>query len=106
WHISMTRAQFAGLGPFRLKEYVPGQRVVLERNPYYWKQDAARNQLPYLDGIVFLFVPSEDAQVVRLVSGDTDILDRFGAENFSVLEWQGARSEERGGVEVCGVWRG
>src|SRR5262249_5364209 len=28
-----------GLGPFRLKEYTAGQRVVLERNPYFWKVD-------------------------------------------------------------------
>jgi peptide/nickel transport system substrate-binding protein len=91
WNISMPPARFAGLGPFRLKEYVPGQRLVLERNPYYWKQDAAGNQLPYLDEIVFLFVPSEDAQVVRLLSGEIDILDRFGAENYSVLERQGAQ---------------
>src|SRR5205823_1752705 len=27
--------QWAGLGPFRLKEYVAGQRLVLERNPNY-----------------------------------------------------------------------
>jgi len=41
--------QWAGLGPFRLKEYVAGQRLVLERNPYYWKSDAKGNRLPYLD---------------------------------------------------------
>jgi len=37
WNMSMPPSQFAGLGPFRLKEYVPGERLVLERNPYYWK---------------------------------------------------------------------
>jgi len=90
WGITSSPAQFAGLGPFRLKEYVPGQRLVLERNPYYWEQDSARNQLPYLDGITFLFVPSEDAQVIRFLSGDTDILSRFSAENFAALERQEA----------------
>src|SRR5258707_5261707 len=29
--------QWAGLWGFRLKEYVAGQRLVLERNPHYWK---------------------------------------------------------------------
>src|SRR6185437_5377709 len=38
--------QWAGLGPFRLKEYIPGQRLVLERNPYYWKTDEQGNRLP------------------------------------------------------------
>ena len=33
--LSTPANQWAGLGPFRLKEYVAGQRLVLERNPYY-----------------------------------------------------------------------
>ena len=92
WSVSMAPAEFAGLGPFRLKEYVPGQRIVLERNPYYWKQDTSGHRLPYLDQVVFLFVPNEDAQVIRFQAGDADILTRFSAENFAVLEkQQGAR---------------
>ena len=80
--------QWAGLGAFRFKEYVPGQRLVLERNPYYWKTDEQGNRLPYLDEIVFLFVPSADAQVLRFQSGETDMISRLGAENFSVLSRQ------------------
>src|SRR5580693_968338 len=91
WSLSMAPNQFAGLGPFRLKEYVPGQRVVLERNPYYWKADRAGTQLPYLNEVVFLFVPSEDAQVIRFESGDTDVLSRFSADNFAVLQKQQSR---------------
>lgn len=90
WNLSTRPNQFAGLGPFRLKEYVPGQRIVLERNPYYWKEDRSGNRLPYLDEVVFMFVSSEDAQVVRFEAGDTDILSRFSAENFAVLEKQQA----------------
>jgi peptide/nickel transport system substrate-binding protein len=86
WSLSMPPNQFAGLGPFRLKEYIPGQRVVLERNRYYWKADRTGNQLPYLNEVVFLFVASEDAQVIRFESGDTDVLSRFSAENFAVLQ--------------------
>jgi peptide/nickel transport system substrate-binding protein len=41
-----------------------------------------------LDEIVFLFVPSADAQVLRFQSGETDIISRLGAENFSVLSRQ------------------
>ncbi len=88
WNVSMAPSEFAGLGPFRLKEYVPGQRIVLERNPYYWKQDKGGQRLPYLDQVLFLFVASEDAQVIRFQAGDADILTRFSAENFSVLERQ------------------
>jgi peptide/nickel transport system substrate-binding protein len=90
WGISMAPSQFAGLGPFRLKEYVPGQRIVLERNPYYWKQDRYGKRLPYLNEVVFLFVTSEDAQVIRFEAGDADILTHFSADNFKVLETQQA----------------
>jgi peptide/nickel transport system substrate-binding protein len=75
----------AGMGPFRLKTYVPGERAVLERNPHYWKADSIGQRLPYLDELTFLFVPSEDAQVIRFQSGDTDVISRITAENFAVL---------------------
>jgi peptide/nickel transport system substrate-binding protein len=80
--------QWAGLGPFRQKEYVAGQRLVLERNPYYWKSDAKGNRLPYVDELVFLFVPNADAQVLKFQSGETDAISQLGAENFSVLSRQ------------------
>ena len=93
WGVGTAAGQVAGLGPFRLKEYAPGERLVLERNPYYWKQDRESQRLPYLDELTFLFVPSEDAQVIRFESGDTDVLSRFSAQNFGVLEKQ---EKERG----------
>lgn len=86
--LSMPPNEWAGLGPFRLKEYVAGQRLILERNPYYWKSDGKGNRLPYLEELVFLFVPSADAQVLRFQSGETDVISRLGAENFSVLSRQ------------------
>jgi peptide/nickel transport system substrate-binding protein len=88
WTLATSASQWAGLGPFRLKEYVAGQKLVLERNPYYWKQDAKGNRLPYLDELDFLFVPNADAQVLRFQSGETDLISRLGAENFSVLSRQ------------------
>jgi peptide/nickel transport system substrate-binding protein len=86
--LSAAANQWAGLGPFRLKEYVSGQRLVLERNPYYWKSDAQGNHLPYVDELVFLFVPNADAQVLKFQSGETDLISQLGAENFSVLSRQ------------------
>ncbi len=88
WALSTPPSEWAGLGPFRLKQYVAGERIVLERNPYYWKTDLKGTRLPYLDEIVFLFVPSADAQVLRFQSGETDVITRLGADNFSVLSRQ------------------
>ncbi|MFZ0959032.1 MAG: ABC transporter substrate-binding protein [Candidatus Sulfotelmatobacter sp.] len=85
WTLNTPPAEIAGMGPFRLKEYVPGQKIVLERNPYYWKADRNKNRLPYLDELVFLFVGNEDAQVLRFQAGDTDIISRLSADNYAVL---------------------
>lgn len=85
WGVGAPPQALAGLGPFRFKEYVPGQRITLERNPFYWKIDRAGNHLPYLDRLVFTFVPSEDAQAVRFQSGEADVTTRLSAANFDVL---------------------
>ena len=90
WPLSVAAAQIAGLGPYRLKEYVAGQRLVLERNPYYWKTDSKGTRLPYLDELVFLFVPSADAEAIRFQSGETDIIgiSRVAADSYSTLSRQ------------------
>src|ERR1017187_5478915 len=94
--LSSPASQIAGLGPFRLKEYVAGQRITLERNPYYWKVDQAGTQLPYLSELVFLFAGSEDNQVLRFQAGESDIINRVGARNFAVLE----KDRERRGYQL------
>jgi len=86
WGTTTDPSQIAGLGPFRLKQYVPGQQIVLERNPFYWKADPSGNRLPYLDEIAFLIVPTEDAEVIRFQAGDVDVISRIGADNYATLE--------------------
>jgi len=86
WGLGTSPGDIAGLGPFRVKEYLPGQYIRLERNPFYWKKDEASNQLPYLDEVTFLFVGNEDAQVMRFQAGESDIINRVGGRNFAVLE--------------------
>jgi oligopeptide transport system substrate-binding protein len=44
---------FVGSGPFLLKEWIPQERLVVVRNPYYW--DAANVKLDEVD-----FLPTED----------------------------------------------
>jgi peptide/nickel transport system substrate-binding protein len=86
WSLNARPSEIAGLGPFRVKAYVPGQSLQLERNPYYWKKDVRGNRLPYLDEITILFISSADAQAIRFGAGEFDIIDRLNAADFSVLE--------------------
>ncbi|MBV8906159.1 MAG: ABC transporter substrate-binding protein, partial [Acidobacteriia bacterium] len=92
WGLNAMPAEIAGLGPFRFKQYVPGQRLVLERNPYYWKQDSGGQRLPYLNNIRFEYVGNEDAQVLRFQSGGADIISRISARNFDSLSKQAGGS--------------
>ena len=96
WGLQTPPAQMAGLGPFRLKEHVPGQHITLERNPNYWKCDEAGAQLPYLAEVMFLFVGTEDGQVMRFEAGESDVIQRVGGRNFDLLE----KEEKRRGYEM------
>jgi peptide/nickel transport system substrate-binding protein len=92
WTLNTPASEVAGLGPFRVKQYVAGQRIVLERNPYYWKVDRADHRLPYADELVFLFVGGEDQQVIRFEAGDTELISRLSAENYALLSKDAAQN--------------
>src|SRR5579885_691200 len=97
WSLNTAASDIAGLGPFRLKQYVAGQRLVLERNPYYWKADRENHRLPYLDELAFIFVGSEDQQVMHFEAGETDMVTRLSAENYALL----AKDSTRGGWQLA-----
>ncbi len=96
WGLRTPPGEIAGLGPFRLKEYVPGQRLVLERNPYYWKADKAGVGLPYLSELQFVFAGTEDMQTLRFQAGESDLLSRVSAKNYAVLQ----RDQQRRGYTL------
>jgi peptide/nickel transport system substrate-binding protein len=86
WALNTPPEKIAGLGAFRLRQVVPGDRIVLERNPYYWKVDAKGQRLPYLDELTFMVVPTQDAQVIRFEAGESQIISGLSADNFTALE--------------------
>lgn len=69
-------ADLVSIGPFMLKSYEAGQRMVFDRNPRYWKHDEAGIQLPYLDQVILEVVPDQNAELVRLQSGQIDMLQQ------------------------------
>ena len=78
-------------GPYRLISYRPGERVVLERNPYYWRKDDRGNPMPYIDRLVLQIIASTDNQLLRFRSGELDTLEVTSKE-FELLK----REEKRG----------
>jgi peptide/nickel transport system substrate-binding protein len=72
-------------GKFVVESSVPGERLVLARNPYYWKKDSAGTQLPYLDKITLEVITDESNAVARLGQGTLDIYDRVRPSDFASL---------------------
>ena len=64
---------FVTSGAFRLKEYVPAQRVVFERNPNYYVINKKDQKLPYLDKLVYLIVGDVNNEVLKFEGGELDI---------------------------------
>lgn len=93
WNLSASAEEIAGLGPFTLKQYVPGEKSVLVRNPHYWKVDGKGRPLPYLDEIDFLIVPHRSTELLRFGQGEIDALGPLSAEDAKQLEPEKHRDE-------------
>lgn len=51
-------------------------RVVVERNPYYWKVDPEGNQLPYIDRVIFEQLNDQEVAILRALGGEIDMQER------------------------------
>jgi peptide/nickel transport system substrate-binding protein len=56
-------------GPFVLEEWVKGDHITLKRNESFFKPGR-----PYLDRVIFRFIPDSSARVVALQAGEVDYI--------------------------------
>lgn len=97
WDTKTPPADLVGTGPFVLREYQPGQRLVFERNPRYWRKAADGTALPYLDRLVLEVVPDQNAELLRLESGAIDMTqDALRPEDFVAAR----RAEQQGTLKM------
>ncbi len=71
---------FVVSGAFKLKEYVPAQRVVFERNPNYYEINAKQQKLPYLDKLVYLIVGDLNNEVLKFEAKELDVISLQGSK--------------------------
>ena len=64
-----------GTGPFRFKQWVTDDRLILERNPSYFETGADGKSLPYLDGFVGRFVPDPTVALVDMRAGAVSLVE-------------------------------
>ena len=68
-----------GTGPFRLVEWVKGERLVMERNEMYW------GPRPAWKRISVMFIPNDAARIAALRSSEADVIDFVPASALSDL---------------------
>ena len=73
-------SDFVVSGAFKLKEYVPAQRVVFERNPNYYEINKKGEKLPYLNRLVFLIVGDLNNEVLKFEAKELDIISLQGSK--------------------------
>lgn len=84
WTVATPPADLAGAGPFVLRSYAPGQRLVFDRNPHYWRKSDSGDQLPYLDRITVEMIPDQNAEMLRIEGGQLDVMnDDVTAEAYA-----------------------
>jgi peptide/nickel transport system substrate-binding protein len=88
------------LGPWVLKTKLPAERIVFERNPYYYRIDGAGHQLPYIDQVVFTVA---DSQIIpaKTGAGESDLQARYlRFDDYTFL-----KANEEGGDYHVRLWR-
>ncbi|BAY48278.1 extracellular solute-binding protein [Scytonema sp. HK-05] len=95
WGTDTNPHKIIGNGSYKLASYTTGERVVLQRNPYYWRSDQRGNSQPYIDRIILQIITSTDNQLIKFRSRELDTI-KVAPEAFSLLK----REEKRGKFTV------
>lgn len=88
-----------GTGPFRLASYEPGVRAALARNPDYFIKGQ-----PYLDGVDFRMIKSDDARVNALRSRSVDMIDFVPWKDIDSLRRNASFKIDTAGGAFMSVW--
>lgn len=74
WGINTEPAEIVGTGPFKLKEYKPGERIIMVKNNLYWRKDPAGKTLPYLENWVRIIADNQETKSLLFEKGQTHFL--------------------------------
>ncbi|MFV0307625.1 MAG: ABC transporter substrate-binding protein [Desertimonas sp.] len=77
-----------GTGPFRLAQWLTGDRLVLEKNPDYWQEGK-----PYLDGMTIRYIGDSQTVSNALTAGEADVALKFDASLVDTLNASGVNIE-------------
>ena len=92
-----------GYGAFKLKEWVAGDHIELERNPNYFR---AAEGLPKLARLIYRFIPDPNDALTQGIAGDCDVItqDGLNVEQIAFLERADGKNLLRGYYVPGPVW--
>ncbi len=73
------KTNYAGSGPFSIREWRPNEAIILERNPHY------AGAAPAMARAIYRHIPEPAAQRLLLEAGDVDIARNLGPEEMAAL---------------------
>ncbi len=68
------RSHPVGTGPFRMKLWREGEKMVLVRNDKYFETDSSGRKLPYLDAVNITFIRDKQSEFMEFMMGRLDFL--------------------------------
>lgn len=86
WALDWASTNASGFGPWKLVEFTPGVRVVVDRFDEYWNQD----QLPYFERVIILEVPESSNRASMLLTGDIDAATKLSNSEIAQLQKEDA----------------
>ncbi|HUW06532.1 MAG TPA: ABC transporter substrate-binding protein [Williamwhitmania sp.] len=63
-----------GCGPFQLKVWRDGEKLVLVKNPNYFEVDKKGIRLPYLDAVSISFIGDKQSEFMEFILGNLDFI--------------------------------
>lgn len=82
WALDWASTNASGFGPWKLVEFTPGVRCVLDRFDEYWDKD----HLPYFEKVIILEVPESSNRASMLLSGDVDAATKLSNSEIATLQ--------------------
>ena len=76
-----------GVGPFKFVEFIPGEKVVMDRFEDYWQMGEDGTNLPYLDRVEVRTISDPTSLLASIKTGDVHFYWQFPAKNFGALQF-------------------
>lgn len=69
-----------GTGPYKLVSYLPGEKIIAEKNEHYW------GDTPSWDNVEYIYTANAASRTASLLSGGVDVIDKVSVSDLERLK--------------------